>query len=206
MSAVSFLFALALPWEGVAKAQKDFCSWSGWRTCIPLCWAIWAYAETVLGGELLPNHMDGEATLQQVSSAGVRLKVFLTPLTQQKRGRFKSCEASIYNSHTPSNLLLWLPHENLTKVQWAICRFLWERFLHIHGQRLQKLLFGCPCSRGAFRDSALLTDFMCPMSNGLGKAPRKGQKQGFVSSARQREGRSGCIILITGQFSLLQGK
>lgn len=53
------------------------------------------------------------------------------------------------------------------------------------------------------QDSALFADFKRPMWNRLGRAPRKGQKWGFASPARQREGRRGGTILATSQLLLL---
>lgn len=157
--------------------------------CVPtttLHGAAWTCADMVLMIESLLQAGGGEAALQQVSSARVWTNAPSlpnSPHTAKEEGS-GLVGLQIYNSHTPSHLLPWLPQEHCTKPPAVLCGK--GLFLSAH-KGCRRSFLAAPAPGELSQSSALLTDFRCPMWNRLGRAPRKGQKWGFASPARQGE-------------------
>lgn len=112
------------------------------------------------------------------------LKAFLTPLIQQKRKvqvSWGSRSTTAILPHTSSRGC----HKNtVQKLSAVLCGK--GLFLSAH-KGCRRSFLAAPAPGELSQSSALLTDFRCPMWNGLGRAPRKGQKWGFASAARQGE-------------------
>lgn len=155
------------------------------------------------GGEFPPSHMVERTPCSRWAVLGSEqtLKGFLTPLIEKKKDGSSFMGLQIYNSHTPSRLLLWT-HSKTPWQLWKWSSVLSGRWLFVSTHRGCRWFFLAAFAPGELsQDPAHNSGFRYPTWNRPGESPRNGQKWGFALPARHREGRKGSSLSTSSFFS-----
>lgn len=129
-------------------------------------------------------------------------KVFLTPLIQQKKKvqvSWGSRSTTAILPHTSSHGC----HKNTVRKLRNRSAVLCGKGLFLSTQRLQKVVFSCPCSRGASPGLSPPHWLQVPHVKRAGEGSKEGSEMRIcITSKAGREGWRGGIILATSQLLL----